>query len=317
MPDENKLNIETDYWEAIKNRLHEESALQHPDNGVAPILKLIINYTLNKFSEDNILFLDQGFILTASGLYLDIYGHELGLPRKEGEYATGIVEFSLNREIPKTQEPVKLENEVENGIVYDYRPEEFQTLLDRINAERIEDDSVETIFEVRPATNTFTIPEGTSIFSETGFEYLLLDDVTFNKGDTIREGRVKALESGQRYNVGVNELILFNADSVDKDLAVTNPKSITGGKDGESDTEYGQRLLNNNSVNISVNYLKRQGIVIYTKGERDEDIRTKMTSFNPYLFNEYALIPPNNEVADYTLHELIVNDWTMVYIKGW
>lgn len=307
----------TDYWETIKLRLHEESGLHHPSNKIGEFLEIFFNKILNQFSEDNMLFLDQGFIVTSSGLYLDKRGHELGLPRKEGEYATGTVVFTLTKEIPITQTPKPLENEEENGVVHDYRPAEIQTILNEMNNERIEDDDYDTIREPREATNKFTIPQGISIFSDVGFEYILQEDVTFEKGTIFVEGRIKAKESGGRFNAGIDTVNVFNANSINKDLIVTNISLISGGSDGESDSEYAQRLLNNESTNISVNYLKKMGILIYTKNDLDDNIRTKMTSFNPYLFNEYALIPPNNEVADFTLHELIVNDWTVVYIKGW
>lgn len=307
----------TDYWETIRDRLHEESGLHHPSNKMGELFNVFFNGMLNQFSEDNMLFLDQGFIVTASGLYLDIRGHEIGLPRKEGEYASGSVIFTLTREVPETETPQKLENEEENGVVHDYRPSQIQTIIDEINTTRLEDNEYDTLIEARPAVNKFTIPQGMTVYSDVGFEYTLQEDVTFEKGDYFVEGLIKAKESGARYNAEIGTVNIFDSNQVNKDLIVMNTNLVKGGSDGESDAEYGQRLLNNESTNISVNYLKKQGITIYTKNDLSDDIRTKMTSFNPYLFNEYALIPPNNEVADYTLNELIVNEWTVVYIRGW
>ena len=306
-----------EYWAPIKNRLHEESLLHHPNNEIGKMFEVFFNEMLNQFSEDNMLFVDQGFLLTTSGLYLDIRGNELGLPRKEGTYAEGTVVFTLTKEIRKSAEPKKLENVEEDGITYDFRMEELQTLLDNINEERKDDEDYTTILEARSAEATFTIPEGTPVFSDVGFEYILTEDVVFQKGDILQEGKVKAKESGKRYNAGIGEIKVFNANEINKDLIVENLVRINGGNDGESDEEYARRLINNNSVNISVNYLKRQNIVIYAKKDVDDELRTKLTSFNPYLTNEYALIPPNNEISDYVLNELIINDWTEVYMRGW
>lgn len=306
-----------EYWESIKNRLHEESLLHHPNNEIGKMFETFFNKMLNQFSEDNVLFLDQGFLITTSGLYLDIRGQELGLPRREGTFAEGTVVFTLTKEIIKSSAPKKLENVVEGGITYDFRMEELQTLLDNINEERQNDEDFTTILEARSAENTFTIPQGTPVFSNVGFEYLLVEDVVFNKGDILKEGKIRAKESGSRYNAGIGEICVFNASEINKDLIVENLVWINDGNDGESDEEYARRLINNNSVNISVNFLKRQNIVIYSKKDVDDELRNNLTSFNPYLNNEYALIPPNNEISDYVLNELIINDWTVVYIKGW
>lgn len=319
----------TKYWESIRERLHEESALHHPLNQIGQLFEIFFDETLNQYHEDERLFQDQGFLITASGVFLDIRGEELGLPRKTGKYAVGTVEFTLVREINQTATPVPLENEEEGGVVYDYRPEDVQTLLDRINQKRKNEGSTVKILEAREATADFIIPQGTPVYSDVGFEYNLTGDVTFKKGQKIAYGEIIAKESGKRFNTSIDSISLMGVPSssddatlnavstVNKDLVVTNTEAITGGEDGESDGEYRLRLLNNISRNISIGYLKRQGIIIYSTKSLKHDTRISLTSFNPYLANKYVLIPPNNEVLDFVKNELIINDSTLVYIKGW
>lgn len=307
----------TDYWRSIRKRLHEESGLHYPLNPVGQMLEIFFNEILTQFRNDKKTFMDQGFLITSEGLYLDIRGNELGLPRKEGKYAEGRVEFTLIHEIPQTSTPEKLKNETIGGEVFDFRLEDLQTILDRINNARKNDTNITTIYEARSATADFTIPKGMSIFSDTGFEYELMEDVKFLKGSQIASGLVRAKESGDRFNTEIDSLTIFNASEVNKDLIVTNTELIQGGVDGESDAEYKQRLLNNTSTNITLNYLKRMGIIFYSKNSLNEDVRTKLTSFNPYVSHYYAAIPPSNGVHDYVKYELITEDCFVIYIKGW
>lgn len=440
------MDFKIHYWDAIRDRLHEESGLHYPRNTIGKLFNIFFDETLNQFTEDDRLFLDQGFLITSSGIYLDIRGKELGLPRKEGTYAKGTVEFTLTKKIPQSSVPQPLQNVNENGTVFDYRPSDVQTIINRINQERISNSLTNTILEVREATAPFTIPEGTSVFSDTGFEYVLMDNVEFEVGQKIAYGDVIAKESGQRYNTLIDTIHLFHNDSsvfegegavseltnqtskpdgysvkqgfpdnnekefeiivkndspvyitsnsklylkplytrtgvkntlstgesvvvalfkktvvdggeiiklpvvsveegnttieyldysndnaykfiiyiendvgsdVNADLVVTNTEAITGGVDGEEDDDYRLRLLNNISQNITINYLKRQGIIIYSVDSLEDNVRTKVTSFNPYVNNEYAIIPSNNEVRDFVKDELVTEYCFNIYIRGW
>ena len=450
----------TDYWKAIRERLHEESGLHYPQNVMGQLLNIFFNSMLNQFSDDNRLFVDQGFLITSEGIYLDIRGKELGLPRKEGKYAEGNVVFTLTREIDQRKTPKPLPEE-EGDIIYDYTDEDVQIILDQLNEKRKKSKDYSTILEAREATSVFTIPENTIIYSNSGFEYALTSDVVFEKGQKTAKGHVKAKDSGEKYNALIDTLTVFgesnfpidiasktvelvnqkscpngykfktgvlgaseqrfeiivkngnpvyvtrdgetylkpvydsygrkttlgvgesiqtaifkksiietttNSDGttsdttltiatksinikndtgtittpktilnydnknsykfltyikavggndINKDLIVTNNEMIDGGEDGETDDQYRQRLLNNINTNITINYLKKQGIIIYSKKNHDDDVRTKMTSFNPYLNNMYDVIPPYNEVYDFVKYDLIADQYIMVYIRGW
>lgn len=448
------MSKKINYWKHIRDRLHEESGLHYPRNTMSQLFETFFNEILNQFSTDNRLFVDQGFLVTSSGLYLDIRGNELGLPRKEGKYASGKVIFTLTREIDKTKTPKPIPIDENEDIVYDYTPEDVQTLIDQINLKRKQKGN-STILETREATSIFTVPSGTVVYSDTGFEYILQNNVNFVKGQTYAEGVVRAKDSGERYNTEIDTLSIFGESNfpidlsnkiveltdqtscptgftfktsapldselafeiivkngepvyitennklylkpvyntqgalnklstgesvqtavfkkvlsgsgtydeqillptrqiniyndtktlkisktvlnyedsstykfltyvkgvggtdINKDLLVFNAEPIDGGEDGESDDSYRQRLLNNINTNISINYLKKQGIIIYSKKNLKDDVRTKMTSFNPYLNNKYDVIPPDNEVFDFVKYELIADPYIMVYIRGW
>ena len=309
----------TDYWDSIRDRLHEESGLHHGNNQMAGILKCYIDGILNNFSDDNRLLVDQGFLLTSEGLYLDLRGDELGLPRKDGQWATGTIVFFL---LKKLSEPPSDETNtsggVENddgGLTFDFTPTAMQSMLDKLNEDYEEG---KPYYTYRECTNDFTIPTGTIVCSDAGFEYKLTEDLVFPKGEIAVSGTIIATQSGSRFNTTeVDEVCIVQTSGINKDLACTNLTEITGGYDGEDDNEYRRRLLNSINTNISVNYLKRQSIIIYTKKELDDAVRLKMTSLNPYLNNKYCAIPPNDDVTFFMNHELIANKNVIVYIKGW
>ena len=307
----------TDYWTAIQERLHEESGLRYPLNTMTRILQTYFNHILNKFSEDNREMVDQGFLITTSGYFLDIRGAEMGLPRHEGTYATGQVTFTLIREIKQEQESTPLPEVIDDGETFDFVPDAVQVLMNKLNTEREETDSP-TKIDIRIAKNAETFGKGLRLKSETGFEYVLEETVTIPAGSSIGTGRIKAVESGQRYNTEANTITTIVDNGYNNgNYMVTNAADIVDGVDGEDDDSYRKRLLNNISTNISVNFLKRQGIIIYSKKSLKNNIRVNMTSFNPYLNDEYCLIPPDDELLDYVTNEVIGDYCFVVYLKGW
>lgn len=75
----------TDYWKSIEERLHTESLLHYPTNKVRLLLKSYLNGELNSLKSDVQDMVLQGFLLTCTGKYLDMYGAELGVPRENTE----------------------------------------------------------------------------------------------------------------------------------------------------------------------------------------------------------------------------------------
>ena len=174
-----------------------------------------------------------------------------------------------------------------------------------------------TFHLINPASSTLVIPKDFVIESSiTGYGYTTTKNATIEVGETDVTVTVQAIASGKRYNAIESELTVIDTTYVSSDLSVTNEIQITGGVDGETDAEYRQRLFNSISTHLTVNYLKKQGIIIYSKKKYDNDIRIKMSSLNPYLNNEYAAIPPKS-LINYLNKEIIHNRIMQIYIKGW
>ena len=88
-------------------------------------------------------------------------------------------------------------------------------------------------------------------------------------------------------------------------------------KTNETDDEFRQRIFNAISTYLSVNFIKLQKTLIYTKKNLHDNIREKMTSDNPYLNNEYAVIPPDVETFDFLENDVIYEKIYELYKKGW
>lgn len=255
-----------DYWRFIQRRLHHESALHYPRNKVRKILKAYVNGILNECEIDSRHYFEQGFLLTCTGRYLDERGYEMGIPRKKGKTAEGIVTFKLSS----------------------------------------------------PASSRLKIPKNTLVYSSyTGYEYLTKYDAYIDVDETEVNIKVQAITYGARFNAYEGEITVINNKYLSKNLSVRNESPIYGGEDAEPDAQYRQRLFNSISINLSVNYLKKQGIIIYSKAKYNNNIRIKLSSFNPYLNNEYAAIPPSDEVLNFLDKDVIHDKIMQIYIKGW
>lgn len=168
-----------------------------------------------------------------------------------------------------------------------------------------------------PSNSKLKIPRNTLMLSIYGYEYITLNDAYIGVGETTTTVNVQAITYGKRYNIDAKELTIIDNTRLSSELEVSNEIPITGGTDGETDEEYRKRIFNAYSPRLTVDYLKKQGIIIYSKKEFEEDIRTKMTSLNPYLNNVYAGIPPNEEIADFLDNDVIHNKHIYIYTKGW
>lgn len=85
----------------------------------------------------------------------------------------------------------------------------------------------------------------------------------------------------------------------------------------ESDNDYRQRLFNAISTVLNVNFIKKQGIIVYTKKEKEDNIRQKMTSNNPYINNTYAIFPKTSTSSFFISTDFIYEYVTTYYMKGW
>ncbi|WP_455644815.1 hypothetical protein [Methanosphaera sp.] len=85
----------------------------------------------------------------------------------------------------------------------------------------------------------------------------------------------------------------------------------------ETDDEYRQRLFNALSSYLSVNFVKLQGMILYSKDELESNIRSKLTSLNPYLSKYYAGIPKNSIATEFLTTDMIYEYNIYYYVKGW
>ncbi|WP_292474155.1 hypothetical protein [Methanosphaera sp.] len=85
----------------------------------------------------------------------------------------------------------------------------------------------------------------------------------------------------------------------------------------ETDASYRQRIFNMISSFLTVNFMKKQGLILYTIDTLDSNIRTKVTSNNPYLNNLYMALPRHNLARDFLLNDTIYEYNIVHYIKLW
>lgn len=86
---------------------------------------------------------------------------------------------------------------------------------------------------------------------------------------------------------------------------------------GESDESYRQRILNMISSYFTVNFMKKQGFILYTIKSLESNVRIEMTSNNPYLNNLYMALPKHNLARDFMLKDTIYEYNLVHYIKLW
>ena len=85
----------------------------------------------------------------------------------------------------------------------------------------------------------------------------------------------------------------------------------------ESDESYRQRILNMISSFFTVNFMKKQGFILYTIHSLESNVRTEMTSNNPYLNNIYMAIPKHALARDFMLNDTIYEYNLVHYTKLW
>lgn len=91
-----------------------------------------------------------------------------------------------------------------------------------------------------------TVPKDTIILDvATGYEYVLDSDIYITSPDTPVNGTVHSKLVGSKYNAPVDRLRTFqDLSSIRSEIKVSNPTEITNGRDGETDEELRERILN-------------------------------------------------------------------------
>jgi len=146
----------------------------------------------------------NAFLSSAAGIYLDMWGETLGLPRLRNRRATaqvqdGAVRFYTN-----------------NGTLGSRLPNPANPGLGLISSGTIITNSSNTV------------------------EFVVSEDVTFPVNAKSAFVSVFASDTGSEFNVGVNQLTVHNLSATE--VKVTNDIAITTGRDVESDVEYRFRL---------------------------------------------------------------------------
>lgn len=85
----------------------------------------------------------------------------------------------------------------------------------------------------------------------------------------------------------------------------------------EDDDNYRKRIFNIISYNLTVNYLKRQGLLLYNLINIENNPRYGMTSHNPYMSNYFLALPETQLARDFMLNDMIYEYVLKYYIKGW
>ena len=173
--------------------------------------------------------LDNAFLSTATGFYLDLFGEMLGLPRFRERRAGASIEDGSVRFY------------VDSGTLGSRLPN---------SADR----------------STGLIPSGTRVQNPEGtVEFTVISDMTFPVNAKSAFVPVVANSAGASFNVGANQLTT-NSLGI-QDVKVTNDIAITSGGDIESDAEYRFRLsramtsrFTSNATAVQVAALSQPGV---------------------------------------------------------
>jgi len=134
------------------------------------------------------------------------------------------------------------------GLSLDYHGDDFDLLR------KTADYSQGIVTFTTDGTIPLTIPEGTTIQTETNYIFETNNDLTILSGSTGSIA-ITAQESGSLYNVGSNEITVISP-TIAHVLSVTNDSPTTGALDLESDEEFRSRLSNLSRTNWTTDSIK-------------------------------------------------------------
>lgn len=100
---------------------------------------------------------------------------------------------------------------------------------------------------IKRATTTAgsgAVPTGTKVVSDTGIEYITTTTATFSATDVSVGCNVRAVQAGKASQVGANKIKRFAQPQLlfDATLTATNPATMAGGEDAESDDLFRARV---------------------------------------------------------------------------
>lgn len=190
--------------DSIRYLLKNTDITYFSDGSIAKALVEATNLEISRLQEFINTIFQNSFLSTASGIYLDMWGETLGLPRIKDRRASaqaqdGAVRFYVN-----------------SGTLGSRLPHPTNAGLGLVR-------------------------EGTIISNNSNsIEFSVIEDTTFPINAKSVYVPIVASGTGSSFNVGVNQLTTHNLNI--SEIKVTNDIAITGGKDIESDEEYRYRL---------------------------------------------------------------------------
>lgn len=102
----------------------------------------------------------------------------------------------------------------------------------------------ERIFRTSVAAGAGTVPIGTKMVSNTGFEYITTTTASLGAGDFTTSANVRAVEAGKATQVGANAITRFSTPGglFDPSLQCINDAPTAGGEDAEDDETFRNRI---------------------------------------------------------------------------
>lgn len=203
------------------------------------------NLEISRLQEFVVGAFDNCFLSTASGLYLDLFGELLGLPRIRDRKAAASIQDGSVRFY------------VDSGTLGSKLPS--------------------------PVPGMGMIPAGTTISNASGdIVFQVTSDTSFPVNARSAFVPVRATTSGAEFNVGANQLVVHSLSN--PNVKVTNDISIVSGSDVETDAQYKYRLskafttkygANRTAIQIAASSrpgVSRSEIVPYARGAGTFDV---------------------------------------------
>jgi uncharacterized phage protein gp47/JayE len=190
--------------DSIRYLINNTGITYFSDGSIAKALVEATGLEISRLQEYVSGAFQNAFLSSAAGIYLDMWGDTLGLPRLRDRRATA---------------------QVQDGAVRFYTTN--GTLGSRLP---------------HPTNSGLgLLPKGTIVTNpQNTVEFVVTETVTFPVNAKSVFVSVVASDTGAGFNVGVNQLTVHNLDKLE--VKVINDIAITTGRDIESDEEYRFRL---------------------------------------------------------------------------
>ena len=199
-----RKNFSDSVQDSVRYLIKNTDITYFSDGSIAKALVETNNLEVSRIQQYVTGVFQNAFLSSTTGIYLDMWGETLGLPRIKDRRATALIQDGAVRFY------------VSNGTLGSRLPNPDNSGLGLIQSG----------VSITTASNTV--------------EYKVTEAVTFPVNTRSVFVPVTAQGSGTDYNVGANQLTVHNLNK--SEVKVTNDIAIVTGKDVESDEEYRFRL---------------------------------------------------------------------------